>query len=187
MKILKALYERLIRLIISVCLQIPWVIAGWAFHFYAYHTFPDKIQNAFGLVEAEARLAQATQSTAFMKNMISVSNPVASINYLTSLVQQTMAWSRLNSSQMFVHVGTIFSLWLVDAFLFIGAIYLIWRTYKIYRQKGRQKESAQLVSKELAPYFNRLQNEIQGLRQEILTLKEKNGEGDFTDSLDTRG
>lgn len=185
MKILKVLYERFVRLLISICHQIPWVLAGVALHFYAHHTFPAKIQSAFGIVEAEARLTQATQSTAFMKNMISVSNPVASINYLTSLFNQTVAWSRLNSSQMFANAGTTFSLWLVDAFLFIGGIYLIWRTVKTYRQKGHQKESAQLVSKELTPYFNNLQTEIQNLRQEIQNLK--NEKSDFTHSPDTRG
>ena len=185
MKILKALYERLLRFIISICYQIPWVLAGVALHFYAHHTFPAKIQSAFGLVEAEARLTQATQSTAFMKNMISVSNPIASINYLTSLVNQTMAWSRLNSSQMFANATTAFSLWLVDAFLFLGGIYLIWRVIKTYRQKGRQKESAQLVFRELTPYFKELQNEIQNLRQEIQGLK--NEKSDFTDSPDARG
>ena len=185
MKILSAIYERFIRLIISIFHQVPWVLAGMALHFYAHHTFPQKIQSAFGIVDAQDRLTQATQSTAFMKNMISLSNPVASINYLTSLINQTMAWSRLNSSQMFANAGTAFSLWLVDAFLFIGGIYLVWRVIKTYRQKGRQKESAHLVSKELAPYFNLLQNEIQNLHEEIQSLKnEKSG---FTDSPDTRG
>ena len=185
MKILSALYERFIRLLISICHQIPWVLAGVALHFYAHHTFPEKIQTAFGIVEAEARLTQATQSTAFMKNMISVSNPMASVNYLTSLVQQTMAWSRLNSSQMFATAATTFSLWLIDALLFLGSFYLIWRTIKTYRQKGRQQESAHLVSKELVPYFKELQTEIQTLKAEIQSLKnEKSG---FTDSLDTRG
>ena len=185
MKILKALYERFIRLIISVCHQIPWVLAGAALHFYAHYTFPTKIQSAFGIVEAEARLVQATQSTAFMKNMVSVSNPMASVNYLTSLVQQTMAWSRLNSSQMFATAATAFSLWLVDAFLFIGGLYLVWRVIKTYRQKGHQKENAHLVSKELSPYFKQLQTEIQNLRQEIQSLK--NEKSDFTDSSDARG
>ena len=185
MKILSAIYERFIRLIISICHQIPWVLAGVVLHFYAHHTFPAKIQSAFGIVEAQERLTQATQSTAFMKNMISVSNPVASINYLTSLVNQTMAWSRLNSSQMFANAGTAFALWLVDAFLFIGGIYLIWRVIKIYRQQGRQKETAHQVSKELTPYFNQLQTEIQNLRQEIQNLK--NEKSDFTDSSDPRG
>ena len=185
MKILKALYERFVRLIISICHQIPWVLAGIALHFYAHHTFPAKIQSAFGIVEAQNRLSQATESAVFMKNMISVSNPIASVNYLTSLVQQMMAWSRLNSSQMFANVGAAFALWLVDTFLFIGGIYLVWRVIKIYRQKGRQKESAQLVSKELAPYFNQLQTEIRNLRQEIQSLKnEKSG---FTDSPDAGG
>ena len=185
MKILSALYERFVRLIVSICYQIPWVLAGVALHFYAHHTFADKIQSAFGIVEAQDRLTQATQSTAFMKNMISVSNPIASVNYLTSLVNQTTAWSRLNSSQMFANAGTALSFWLVDAFLFLGGIYLIWRTIKTYRQKGRQKESAQLVFKELAPYFKDLQTEIQTLREEIQSLKnEKSG---FTDSPDARG
>ena len=187
MKILKALYERFVRLIVSICHQIPWVLAGIALHFYAHYTFPEKIQNAFGITAAQDRFTQAVQSTAFMKNMISVSNPMASINYLTSLVQQTMAWSKLNSSQMFANVGVVFSLWLIDAFLFLGGLYLIWRTVKIYRQKGRQKESAELVSKELAPYFNQLRLEIQSLREEILVLKEQNGKSDLTDSPDTRG
>ena len=185
MKILKALYERLIRLIISIFYQVPWVIAGIVLYFYTHHTFSDKIQSAFGIVEAQTRLAQATQSTEFMKNMISVSNPMASVNYLTSLVNQTVAWSKLNSSQMFAGAATAFSLWLIDAFLFLGGIYLIWRAIKVYRQKSHQKQSAQLVSKELAPYFNQLQNEIQNLRQEIQSLK--NEKSDFTDSTDTRG
>ena len=185
MKILSALYERFIRLLVAICHQIPWVLAGVALHFYAHYTFPIKIQSAFGIVEAETRLAQATQSTAFMKNMISISNPIASVNYLTSLAQQTIAWSRLNSSQMFANAGIAFSLWLVDAFLFIGGFYLIWRVIKTYRQKGHQKESAHLVSKEIAPYFKNLQNEIQTLREEIQSLKnEKSG---FTDSPDARG
>ena len=187
MKILKAIYERFIRLIVSVGCQIPWVLAGVGLYFYAHHTFSEKIQSAFGIIEAQNRLDQATQSTAFMKNMISVSNPMASINYLTSLVQQTMAWSRLNSSQMFANVGTTFCLWLVDTFLFLGGIYLIWRTYKTYRQKGHQKENAQLVSKELAPYFNQLQLEIQSLRHEIQLLKDKNGKSHSADTPDTRG
>ena len=185
MKILKALYERLIRLVISICHQIPWVLAGAALHFYAHQTFPEKIQSAFGIMEAQTRLVQATQSTEFMKNLISVSNPIASVNYLTSLVNQTMAWSKLNSSQMFATAATAFSLWLIDALLFLGAIYLIWRTIKVYRQKGRQKESAHLVLKELTPYFNQLQNEIQTLRQEIKSLKDE--KNDFTDSPDARG
>lgn len=185
MKILSALYERFIRLIVSICYQIPWVLAGVALHFYAHHTFADKIQSAFGIVEAQDRLTQATRSTAFMKNMISVSNPIASVNYLTSLVNQTMAWSRLNSSQMFANAGTALSLWLVDAFLFVGGLYLIWRVIKTYRQKGHQKESAQLVSKEIAPYFKELQNEIQSLRQEIQSLK--NEKSDLTNSPDPRG
>ena len=71
MKILSALYERFIRLLVAICHQIPWVLAGVALHFYAHYTFPMKIQSAFGIVEAETRLTQATQSTAFMKNMIS--------------------------------------------------------------------------------------------------------------------
>ena len=187
MKILKALYEKLTRFIVSVLYQLPWVIAGIALHFYAHYTFPEKIQSAFGTVDAQAHLTQATESTIFMKGMISVSNPMASINYLTSLVKQMMAWSKLNSSQMFANVGTTFSLWLVDAFLFLGGIYLIWRVIKTYRQKGRQKESARLVLKELAPYFNQLRSEIQSLRQEIQILKEQNGQSDFTDSPDTRG
>ena len=185
MKILKALYERLIRLIVSVCYQLPWVLAVVALHFYAHHTFPEKIQSAFGIVEAQTRFAQATQSTEFMKNMISVSNPMASVNYLTSLVNQTVAWSKLNSSQIFATAAITFSLWLIDTFLFLGGIYLIWRTIKVYRQKGRQKESAQLVSKELAPYFKNLQDEIQSLREEIQSLK--NGKSDFTNSLDAGG
>ena len=185
MKILRALYERLIRLIVSVCHQIPWVLAGFAFYFYAHHTFAEKIQSAFGIAESQTRLAQATQSTEFMKNLISVSNPMASVNYLTSLVNQTVAWSKLNSSQMFATAATTFSLWLIDVFLFLGALYLIWRTIKVYRQKGHQKESAQLVSKELTPYFSQLQNEIQTLRQEIKSLKDE--KNDFTDSLDARG
>ena len=185
MKILKALYERLIRLIISICYQIPWVLAGVALHFYAHHTFPEKLQSAFGIMEAQTRLAQATQSTEFMKKMISVSNPMASINYLTSLVNQTVAWSKLNSSQMFANAMTAFSLWLLDIFLFLGGIYLVWRVIKVYRQKGRQKESAHLVSKELAPYFKELQNEIQSLHQEIQSLKEKNEKSDFANSSDT--
>ena len=185
MKILKALYERLLRLIISICYQIPWVLAGFALHLYAHNTFPAKIQGAFGIAEAQTRLAQATQSTDFMKNLIGVSNPMASINYLTSLVNQTVVWSKLNSSQMFASATTAFSLWLIDALLFLGGIYLIWRTIKIYRQKAHQVESAHLVSKELAPYFSQLQNEIQTLREEIKSLKnEKSG---FTDSLDPRG
>ena len=185
MKILKAIYERLLRLIISVCYQIPWVLMGVALYFYAHHAFPEKIQSAFGIVEAQARLTQATESTVFMKNMISVSNPIASINYLTSLVNQAMAWSRLNSSQIFANAGTALSLWLIDALLFLGGIYLIWRTIKLYRQKGHQKESAQLVSKELTPYFKALQEEIQTLQEEIQSLKnEKSG---FTDSPDPRG
>ena len=185
MKILKALYERLIRLIISICHQIPWVLAGVALHFYAHYTFPDKIHSAFGITEAQNRLAQATQATAFMKDLISVSNPMASVNYLTSLVNQTVVWSKLNSSQMFASAMTTFSLWLIDTFLFLGGIYLIWRTIKTYHQKGRQKESAQLVSKELSPYFNQLKNEIQILHQEIQSLK--NEKSYFTNSPDTRG
>ena len=187
MKILSALYERFIRLIVSVCYQMPWVLVGTLFYFYAHHTFPAKIQSAFGVIEAQSRLTQATESTIFMKNMISVSNPVASVNYLTSLIHQMVAWSRLNSSQMFVNVAETFSLWLVDALLFVGAIYLVWRALKTYRQKGHQKENAQLVSKELAPYFNQLQTEIRTLRQEIQSLKEKNGKSDFTNSFDSRG
>ena len=182
MKILKALYERLIRLLLSVCHQIPWMLAGFALYFYAHHTFPEKIQSVFGIAQAQARLVQATQSTEFMKNMISVSNPMASVNYLTSLVNQTVALSRFNSSQMFAGAATAFSLWLVDVLMFVGAVYLIWRTIKVYRQKSRQKESAHLVSKELAPYFSQLQNEIQTLREEIKRLKDE--KSNFTDSPD---
>lgn len=185
MKILSALYERFVRLFVSVCYQIPWVLAGVALYFYAHHTFPTKIQSAFGIVDAQAHLTQATESTIFMKNMISVSNPVASVNYLTSLVNQMMAWSKLNSSQMFANVGTTLSLWLIDALLFIGGIYLVWRVIKTYRQKGHQKESAMLVSKELAPYFNQLRMEIQSLRQEIQSLK--NEKNHLTDSPNPRG
>ena len=185
MKIFKAISERLLRLVVSICYQIPWVLAGICLHFYTHHTFAEKIQSTFGIVEAQTRLAQASQSTEFMKNMISVSNPMASVNYLTSLVNQTVAWSKLNTSQMFASAATAFGLWLVDAFLFLGGIYLIWRTYKTYRQKGHQKESAQLVSKELAPYFKSLQDEIQILRDEIKNLK--NEKSDFTNSVDPRG
>ena len=110
MKIFSFLFLRLKRLVIAILYQVPWILAGIALHFYAHYTFQDKIQKAFGIVEAQDRLAQATQATAFMKNMISVSNPVASINYLTSLVTQTTAWTRLNSSQMFANVATSFSL-----------------------------------------------------------------------------
>ena len=187
MKILKALYEKFIRLVISICCQLPWVLVGTVFYFYAHHTFPAKIQSAFGVVEAQSRLTQATETTVFMKNMISVSNPVASVNYLTSLVNQMVAWSRLNSSQMFVNVAVGFSLWLVDALLFLGAIYLAWRVIKTYRQKGHQKENAHLVSKELAPYFNQLRNEIQNLKQEVQSLKEHHEKSDFTNSPDARG
>lgn len=187
MKILKALTERLIRLFVSVCHQIPFVVAGIALHFYAHNALPDKIQNSFGIVDAQTRFDQSAQATALMKNMISLSNPVALGNYLTSLVSQTVAWSKLNTSQMFATAGTALSLWLIDAFLFLGGIYLIWRTYKTYRQKGHQKESAHLVSKELAPYFNQLQNEIQNLKQEISALKEQNGKSNFTNTPDARG
>ncbi|MGN0919528.1 MAG: hypothetical protein ACI4OR_02060 [Alphaproteobacteria bacterium] len=176
MKILQALYEKLCRLIISLCYQIPWILMGTALHFYAHQTFPEKIQSAFSVAEAQSRLAQATQAAAFMKDMISVSNPVASVNYLTSLVSQTTAWSRLNTSQMFATASTAFCLWLVDAFLFLGGIYLVWRVYKTYRQKGHQKENAQLILKELSPCFKELQNEIRQLREEVWELKnEKSG------------
>ena len=185
MKFLKVFYEKFIRLIISVCHQIPWVLAGVVLYFYAHHTFPEKIQSAFGIVEAQRRLSQATQTTAFMKNLISVSNPLASVNYLNSLVQQTVIWSKLNSSQLFANASISFSLWLVDVFLFLGAIYLIWRTIKTYRFKTNQKDSAYIVSKELSPYFEKLHAEIQGLHNEIQKLK--NEKSDFTDSLDTRG
>ena len=185
MKILKALYERFVRLVVSVCYQIPWVLAGIALHFYAVHTFPQKIQNAFGIIQAQADLNRATESAVFMKNMISVSNPIASVNYLTSLIQQTMAWSRLNFSQMFATIATSFSLWFIDIFLFLGGVYLIWRVYKTYRQKGRQKENALLVSKELAPYFKQLQDQIQILQEEIHNLKEENGKSRPVDSFDS--
>ncbi len=185
MKIFSFLFSRFKRLAIAILYQVPWVLLGIALHFYAYHTFADKIQKAFGIMEAQDRLAQATQATAFMKNMISVSNPVASINYLTSLVTQTTAWTRLNSSQMFAGVATSFGLWLVDAFLFIGGIYLVWRVIKLYRSRGRQLESADLVAKELQPYFQGLQKEIQTLRQEIQDLK--NEQNNLTNSPDTRG
>lgn len=184
MKLFSFLFSRLKRLIIAILYQVPWVLLGVALYFYAHHTFADKIQSAFGIVEAQDRLAQATQATAFMKNMISVSNPVASINYLTSLVTQTTAWTRLNSSQMFANVATSLSLWLVDAFLFIGGIYLVWHVFKLYRQRGRQLESADLVAKELKPYFQGLQNEIQTLCQEIQDLK--NEQNNPTNSPDTR-
>ncbi|MBR6232167.1 MAG: hypothetical protein IKQ99_03620 [Alphaproteobacteria bacterium] len=183
MKFWKSLYEKFIRLIVSICHQIPWVLAGIALYFYAHHTFPEKIQSAFGIVEAQKRLAQATQTTAFMKNLISVSNPLASVNYLTSLVQQTVIWSKLSSSQLFANASIAFSLWLIDAFLFLGGIYLVWRTIKTYRFKTHQKESADIVSKELSPYFNKLHEEIQSLREEIQGLK--NGKSNPADSTDT--
>ena len=185
MKILKALSEKLIRLTIACCYQIPWVLVGLVIYFYTHHTFPQKIQETFGIVQAQERLTAATQSTAFMKSMISVSNPVASINYLTSLVDQTVAWSRLSSSQMFASVTTTFALWLVDMLLFIGALYLIWRCIKIYRLKSTQKESARLVLKELKPHFEQLQAQIQSLHEEIQSLKDEKGY--FTDSSDTGG
>ena len=82
-------------------------------------------------------------------------------------------------SLMFANIATMFSLWLIDVLLFVGGIYLIWRTYKIYRQKSHQKKNAEVVSKELEPFFNALQNEIQNLRQEIQHLKAQNGKSDF--------
>ena len=183
MKFLKALYEKFIRLLVSLFHQIPWVLAGVALYFYAHYTFPEKIQSAFGIVETQRRLTQATQTTAFMKNLISVSNPLASVNYLNSLIQQMAIWSKLNSSQLFANASITFSLWLIDAFLFLGAIYLGWRTIKTYRFKTRQKESAHIVSKELSPYFEKLHEEIQSLRNEIQELK--NEKSNFTNSSDT--
>ena len=185
MKIFKPVYERMIRLTIAICHQIPWLFVGIAFYFYAHHSFPQKIQSAFGISEAQERLVQATQSTTFMKNMISLSNPMASFNYLTSLMEQTIAWSRLNSSQMFANVCTIFSLWIIDAFLFLGGLYLIWRVIKIYRQKGKQTENVRLISKELAPSFNILQKEIHSLRTELERLK--NAKSNLTNSPEPRG
>ncbi len=88
---------------------------------------------------------------------------------------------------MFASASTTLSLWLIDAFLFLAGIYLLWRTYKTYRQKGHQKDSAHLVSKELVPYFKQLQNEIQNLKQELSALKEQHGKSDFTNTPDTRG
>ena len=187
MKILKAVYEKFIRFIVSICHQIPWVLAGVALYFYAHHTFPEKIHTAFGIVEAQNRLNQATQNTVFMKNLISVSNPLASVNYLSSLVQQAVAWSKLNSSQMFANIAVTLSLWLINIFLFLGAIYLVWRTVKTYRFKTHQQKSAHIVSKELTPYFEKLNEEIQNLRNEIQALKAKNEKGDFTNPPDARG
>ena len=87
---------------------------------------------------------------------------------------------------MFASAGIAFSLWLVDIFLFLGGVYLVWRTYKTYRHKGRQKEEAVLVSKELAPYFDILQTQIQDLKDEIHELKQQNEKTDSADSLDSR-
>ncbi|MBO7483748.1 MAG: hypothetical protein J6T55_01325 [Alphaproteobacteria bacterium] len=187
MKILKILYDHFMRLNISLGHQIPWFGAGIIFYFYAHQTFPKKIQLAFGISEAQERLTQATQSTAFMKNMVSFSNPMASVNYLSSLIDRTMAWSRLTSSQMFANATTSFSLWIIDILLYIGVFYLIWRTYKTYRQKGHQKQNAKLILKEMSPCFNQLHQEIQELQTEIKSLKEKNAKSNSANSSDPRG
>ena len=86
---------------------------------------------------------------------------------------------------MFANAITTFSLWLVDILLFIAGIYLVWRCIKLYRLKGIQKENAHLVSKELKPCFDDLQEQIQALRKDIQTLKDE--KDPFADSLDTGG
>ncbi len=185
MHFLKFLILHFYRFITSIFSQWFFFLIWGVIFVWNRFILPDKIHVFFGIEALQTKVDLATKATELVKQMAGISNPTAYLNYTNALVNQSILSSRLHLMQTFSNISHFVLTGLINIGLFCLLIYIVIRVFRAYRQKIYQHESVRLITKELLPKLDNLNQEIKTLRTELKALKnDKNG---FNDSTVTRG
>lgn len=166
-------------LAIHFCRFIASIFSQWFLFLifgiiYCWNQFilPNKIHSFFSIESLKEKVDLASKATELVRQMAGVTNPTAYLNYTTSLVNQTILSSRLHLMQTFANISHFVLTGLINIGLFCLMIYIIIRIFRTYRQKSHQRENVRLITKELMPKLESLNQEIKALRTELKALKD---------------
>ena len=171
MKFLKFLAVRFCRLVASIFAQwfffLMWgIIYGWS-----HLILPERIHAFFGIEVLKGKVDLAAKGVEAIKQIAGVTNPTAYLNYTTSLVQQAILSSRLHLMQTFDSISHFVLVGLINIGLFCLMVYIVIRIFRTYKEKTHQRESVRLITKELMPKLEDLNQEIKSLRAELKAIK----------------
>ena len=186
MKFLKFLAVRFCRFVASIFSQWFFFLIFAIVYCWNRFVLPDKIHAFFGIEDLQEKVNIAAQATEFMKKMASVTNPTAYLNYTTSVVNKTILSGRLHLMQTFASISHFVLTGLINLALFCLIIYIVIRIFRVYKQKTLQHESVRLITKELMPKLEDLNQEIKSLRAELKALKDDK-QNRLDDSAQPRG
>lgn len=173
MRFLKFIAIHFCRFVASIFSQWFFFLAFGIIYFWNRFILPDKIHSFFGIEELKEKLDIAAQATEFMKQLASVTNPTAYLNYTASLVNKTILSSRLQLMQTFNSISQFLLTGLINIGLFCLIIYIIIRVFRSYKQRTNQRETVHLITRELLPKLESLNQEIKSLRLELKNLKDE--------------
>ena len=186
MKFLKFLAVRFCRFVASIFAQWFFFLIFGIVYCWNRFILPDKIHAFFGIESLKLKLDLVSQGTETMRQMANLTNPTAYLNYMTSLIEKAMFASRLNLMQTFASVSQFVICGLIHVALFCLMIYIVIRIFRTYKQKTQQRESVHLITKELMPKLEDLNQEIKALHAELKALKDDK-QNNLNDSSQSRG
>lgn len=166
-------------LAIHFCRFVASIFSQWFFflifgmiYYWNRFVLPDKIHTFFGIEDLKVKVDLASKGVEVIKQMAGVTNPTAYLNYTTSLVNKAILSSRLQLMQTFDSISHFVLTGFINIGLFCLMIYIIIRVFRTYKQKTYQRESVRLITKELMPKLEDLNQEIKALRSELKALKD---------------
>ena len=186
MRFLKFLAIHFCRFVASILSQWFFFLIFGIVYYWNRFVLPDKIHAFFSIEDLKEKVDLAAQATEFMKQMASVTNPTAYLNYTSSLVNKTILSSRLQLMQTFDNISQFVLSGLINIALICLLVYIVIRVFRVYKQKTYQRESVRLITRELMPKLEDLNQEIKALRAELKALKDDK-QNRLDDSTKPRG